>query len=291
MTAIAVMQLVEQGLINLDDPVSDHLSFFDPEYPSATSEPVTVAHLLNHSSGLPDNVPAAVGWLHLADEPAINQTEFVQDKLPSYDKLLFEPGSEGVYTNVGYYVLGALIEEVTGQGYEDYVGEHVLDPLGMTNTRFEFTDDMVANEGVGAHPLADPLTAFLPSGLIGPATEMARLAAAILNGGELEGDRILSENTVDTMLNDRHVRAGSSGRWDDMAGRYGDGFERGLGWHVVQDGDRRHDSHGGGGPAFATLMRLYEDENLAIVMLANGTNLADQELADAIADIDWSSSG
>lgn len=130
-----------------------------------------------------------------------------------------------------------------------------------------------------------------PSGLIGPAPEMARLAAAILNGGEPEGERILSENTVDTMLYDRHVQAGSSGQWDDMTGRYRDGFEQGLGWHVVQDGDRHHDSHSGGGPAFATLMRLYEDEDLAIVMLANRTNLADQELADAIVDIDWAPSG
>lgn len=75
-----------------------------------------------------------------------------------------------------------------------------------------------------------------------------------------------------------------------MAGRYGNGFEQGLGWRVVHDGDRNHDSHSGGGPAFTDLMRLYEREDLAIVMLANGTNLADQELADAIAVFDWAPS-
>ena len=61
--------------------------------------------------------------------------------------------------------------------------------------------------------------------------------------------------------------------------------------HGVQDGGRHHESHSGGGPTFATLMRLYEDEDLAIVMLPNGTNLADEELTDAIADIDWAPSG
>ena len=151
-TAIATMQLVDQGLITLDDPVSDHLSFFDPGYPSASSPAVTIADLLNHSSGLQQNVPAVIGWLHLEDEPALDQTEFLRDKLPSYDGLKFEPGTEGVYTNVGYYTLAGVIEQVTGQSYEQYVVEHVLDPLGMTNTRFEYTEAMRANEAVGAQP-------------------------------------------------------------------------------------------------------------------------------------------
>lgn len=319
-TAIATMQLVEQGLVDLDDPVSDHLPFFEPEYPSAASDPVTVAHLLNHSSGLPDNLPAVVGWVHLEDDPPLDQTEFLRDRLPDYDTLRFEPGSQGVYTNVGYYVLGALIEQVSGQSYEEYVVEHLLDPLAMTNTRFEYTETMVANEGVGAHPLADFLTTFMPfmsapwpsefvreydgghvwfnrflfdgnppSGLIGPAPEMARLGAAILNGGELDGVRILSRETVDAMLNERHVEPGSSGQWSDYTSRYGDDFVQGIGWRVVRDADRPHHSHGGGGPAFAALMRLYPDEGLGIIVLANGTNLEDHAIADAIASIDWSS--
>ena len=317
-TAIATMQLVEQGLVDLDDPVSDYLSFFEPKYPSASSEPVTVVQLLNHSSGLPDNVPAVVSWVHLDEEPALDQTGFLQDKLPSYDDLRFEPGSSAVYTNVGYYVLGGLIEQVTGQSYEEYVVEHVLEPLGMTNTRFEYTEAMVAHDGVGAHPLADFLTAFLPfmsapwpseyireydggnvwfnrflfdgsppSGLVGPAPEMARLGAAILNGGELDGARILSQETVDTLLNDRHVDVGSSSQWSDYTRRHGDDFVQGIGWRVVRDQGRLHHSHGGGGPAFAALMRLYPDEGLGIVLLANGTNLEDQRIADGIATIDW----
>jgi CubicO group peptidase (beta-lactamase class C family) len=315
-TAIAIMQLVEQDLIDLDDPVSDYLSFFEPEYPSASSEPVTVADLLNHSSGLQQNVPAVIGWLHLEDEPALDQTEFLRDKLPSYDKLKFEPGSEGVYTNVGYYTLAGVIAQVTGQSYEEYVVEHVLDPLGMVNTRFEYTDAMLANEGVGAHPMADIQTVFVPimdlpypfdyireyddgwiwferflfdgnapSGLIGPAPEKARLVAAILNGGELEGARILSEESVDTMLNERHVEAGSSPESDEYDGY--DEMKHGIGWFVVRDGDRLHHSHTGGGPGFAALMRLYPDEDLGIVILANGTNVEYDDIADAIADIEW----
>ncbi len=160
-TAVATMQLVEQGLINLDDPVSDYLSFFEPDYPSASSEPVTIANLLNHSSGLRDNMPEVFGWMHLEDEESVDQTELLRENLHRYDELMFEPGSKAVYTNTAYYTLGAIIEKVTGQTYEEYVIDHVLDPLGMVNTRFEYTESMRANEGVGAStPAGRPLSDY-----------------------------------------------------------------------------------------------------------------------------------
>lgn len=315
-TAIAIMQLVERGLIDLDDPVSDHLPFFNPEYPSASSEHVTVVNLLNHSSGLRDNLPEVFGWLHFEDEEAFDQTKLLRDNIARYDTLAFEPGSKGVYTNVGYMTLGALIEQVTGQSYEEYVVDHVLDPLGMANTRFEYTEAMRANEGVGMHPMADILTAFLPiamppwpfelirdyadgqiwlnpflfdanppTGLIGPAPDMARFVAAILNGGEFEGAPILSQRSVETMLNERHVEAGKSDQWSDSF--HFDEFVQGIGWKVIRDGGRLHHSHGGSGPAFTALMRLYPDEDLGIVILVNGTNLERQDIADAVATIEW----
>jgi CubicO group peptidase (beta-lactamase class C family) len=315
-TAIAIMQLVEQGLIGLDDSVADSLSFFEPEYPAGSSGLVTIANLLNHSSGLQQNVPRVIGLLHLEDEPALDQTDFLRDELPSYDSLGFAPGVEAVYTNVGYYTLAGVIEQVTGQGFEDYVVEHVLDPLGMASTRFAYSDVMLANEAVGSHPLADIQTIFIPvmslpwpfdyireyddgriwfnrflfdgnapSGLIGPAPEMARLVEAILGGGELDGARILSAESVDTLLNERHVEPGSSPEIEDYA-RYDDP-KQGIGWFVARDGDRVHHSHSGGGPGFAAYMGLYAQEGLGIVILSNGTNLKVFELADAIADIDW----
>jgi CubicO group peptidase (beta-lactamase class C family) len=315
-TAIATLQLVERGLIDLDDPVEEHLDFFDPEYPSESSPRVTIADLLNHSAGFPNNVPAVIGWLRHDGEPALDQTEFLRDRLPSYDDLGFEPGSEGRYTNVGYYTLAAVIEQATGLPYEDYVVDNVLDPLGMVNTRFEYSDAMIANAAVGAHPMADFLTVFIPvmdppwptsyirdydagwiwlerflfegnapTGLIGPAPDKARLVAMVLNGGELDGTRVLSEESVDTLLWDRHVVAGSSPEMEEYSG-YDDAVH-GLGWFVATDGERTFHDHSGGGPGFASYMRLYADEGLGIVILANGTNLAYLELADAIADIDW----
>jgi CubicO group peptidase (beta-lactamase class C family) len=295
----------------------EYLPFFDVEYPSADSQPVTIAHLLNHSSGLPDDIPACLGCVHLEDEPALNQTDLLRDeKLPSYNTLKFEPGSEGVYTNVGYHTLGVVIEQASGLSYEEYVERNILDPLGMANTRFEYTPVMTPNAAVGAHPMADFRTIFFPligspwpseyvrdyedgwawfnrflfdanppSGLIGPAPEMARLVTALLSGGELDGARILSEETVEMMLTERHITPGSSPQWGDF-GRFED-WEQGLGFKVVNDGGRVHHAHGGGGAAFRAFMRLYPAEELGIVMLVNGTNLDRQEIADAVADMEW----
>jgi len=316
-TAIAIMQLVERGLIDLDDPVSDYLAFFNPDYPSASSEPVTVVNLLNHSAGIPDNLPAGFSWLHFEGEEAFDQTQLLRDKIARYDTLAFEPGSKAIYTNVGYMILGALIEQVTGLSYEQYVVDNVLDPLGMVNTGFKYTEAMRANEGVGMHPLADFQTPILPtirppwpfdlirdyadgqvwfnrfffdstppSGLIGPAPEMARFLAAILNGGEFEGARILSQESVETMLNERHAEAGKGGQSAAYT-RIFDEFVQGMGWKVVRDGGRLHLSHGGGGAGFSTLMRLYPDEDLGIVILVNGTNVEHQDIANAIAEIEW----
>jgi CubicO group peptidase (beta-lactamase class C family) len=310
------MQLVEQGLINLDDPVSDYLSFFEPDYPSVSSEPVTIANLLNHSSGLRDNMPEVYGWMHLEDEESVDQTELLRKNLFRYDELMFEPGSKAVYTNTAYYTLGALIEKVKDQTYEEYVIDHVLDPLGMVNTRFEYTESMRANEGVGAHPMADLNTVFLsltdppwpsdyireydngwiwfnrylfdgnpPSGLIGPAPDMARFITAILNGGELDGTRILSQKSIDTMLSNRHVELVITAQTTDY-GQF-DEVVQGLGWKVVRDGGRLYYSHGGGGAGFKTLMRLYPDDDLGIGILGNGTKIEVQALADAVAEIEW----
>ena len=316
-TAIAVLQLVEQGVIELDDEVREYLPFFDVEYPSPDSQPVTIAHLLTHSSGLPDDIPACLGCVHLEDEPALNQTELLRDvKLPGYNTLKFEPGSRAVYTNVGYQTLGVVVEQASGLSYEEYVERNILDPLGMSNTRFEYTSTMTPSGAVGAHPMADFQTIFFPligspwpseyvrdyedgwawfnrflfdanppSGLIGPAPELARLVTALLNGGELDGARILSEETVEMMLTERHVTPGSSPQWGDFK-RFED-WKQGLGFKVVNDGGRVHYAHGGGGAAFRAFMRLYPDEELGVVILVNGTNLDRQEIANAVADMEW----
>jgi D-alanyl-D-alanine carboxypeptidase len=309
LTAVAIFQLQEQGMLNLDDPVHDYLPFFNVEYPSTSSTPVTIRHLLNHSSGLPDNVPAVVGWMHYEGQPAIDQTDFLEKVFPDYAKLQFEPGTQSVYTNVGYMVLGAIIEIVSGEPYEDYIRQHILQPLQMNRTDFIYTESMDTDVAVGMHPLLDIQSAFLPffygnrmsglirevkdgnlwfyrvlvdstppTGLIGPAQDLARFEAAIMNGGELDGTRILSEESIRIMTYDNYLSATNQ--------LMGQGTQ-GLGWKICGELENLCLEHSGGGPGFGNAVRLLPNQKLGFVLTANSTLVDQKGIMDLAMSMDW----
>lgn len=301
-TAVATLQLHEKGLLDVDDPVRRYLPFFEVDYPTPDSRPITIWHLLTHTAGLPDAGSEILGWIHYDGDPSVNQTELLKQKLPSYRRLVTEPGSEGRYTNIGYMVLAAVIEAVAGQPYEDYVAEHVLRPLGMTHTGFSYTPDLRAAEATGSHPvdlMTVPVSLTLdvkravrerargrlwfnhvypdqtgPSALIGSPRDMARFMTALLSEGELDGARILTPASIRAM-NRRYVDA-----TDSPAPVPGVGF--GLGWFHLREAGRVSLSHGGQGTGFVSMMRLYPQENLGIAVVANSTYLGRTFGLDAV---------
>lgn len=316
-TAIAVLQLYEQGQLDIDNPVADYLPFFEVQYPSESSETITIRHLLNHSSGLRNSGPEIVGWIHFDGDPEWNQTELITEKLSDYAELAYEPGSQGVYTNVGYMLLAAIIEATSGQTYQQYMIDHIFEPLGMDLTNWTYTEAMIANEATGAAPSLDLQALLLPlvmekekrealirekrdgilwfnhvytdqkgpTGPIGPPTDTARFIMAYLNGGELDGQRILSAESVAMLTNESHIVPGNT----PEAAEYKDYDEmyQGLGWAYVVEGDDFFIAHSGGGPGFAANMRLYPNRDLGMVILANGTYLPREEIFDLIASLDW----
>lgn len=292
-TAIAIIQLSERGKINLDEPVSNYLSFFEVEYPNVNSEEITIRHLLSHTSGLPDLIPALIGWVHYQDE-VLYQTDLLIQHLPNYNQIKFEPGSEAAYSNMGYLVLGAVIEAVAGQSYEAYIHEHILQPVGMQNTSFLYSPDLGDNEAFGSQPLINLYTPMLPflldmkaliseregaiwwlkrvyidvtpsTGLIGSTQEAAMLMQALFGKNDL-----LSEDSRLSML---------------PSGSQAEG--RPLGWAEYELGDRPWVQHQGGGPGFATIMRLYPQENLGILIMANGTQLNSVQLVELLSSLPW----
>lgn len=307
-TAIAILQLQEQGQLRLDDPVTLYLPDFAVQVP-AGSQPITIRHLLNHSAGLVDPVPAMLGWVHYQDE-LVDQTALLKRHLPNHQKLQFAPGSKASYSNLGYMVLGAVIEAVSGQPYADYVTDQILHPLGMTQTGFLYTPTMQAHEASGSQPVVHLYTPLLPflldtsalireragrtlwlnrvyidalpsSGLLGSAPDVARLLLAYLNSGELNGVRILSPQSVALMTAESQVL----GEGPNMAA-YAQG-RHGLGWYVIPEERRVRLQHHGGGAGFATTMRLYPEEKLGITILANSTDLDRDGIADRLAQINW----
>ena len=232
-TATAVMQLVEQGRVGLDDSVNPLVPAFGAVRQTI---PVTVRHLLSHSAGLAN--PPPVRWVHLAGSTPPDPDVFLARRLRRHRRLRAEPGQRSRYTNLGYLVLGQVITAVAGEPYADYVARNVLGPLGMTATGFEGgrapTEATVYQRA--PHGAGLLLRAVLPAGivgartgewvayrpfrlhgaayggLVGPVGDAARFLAAHLNGGAIDGARILTASTAERMR--QITMPGRPSTWD-----------------------------------------------------------------------------
>lgn len=296
-TAIAIMQLQEQGKLTLGDEVTKHLPWFEVNYPSNTSPKITIRDLLQHTAGLKNPIPAMIGWVHY-DDTTPNQTDVLKKYIPEFNSLEFEPGTKAVYSNSNYMVLGAVIEAASGQTYGAYITENILQPLGMTQTGFVYSPSMAEHEAAGSLPVVHFFTPLLPTlldtnalvrersgkllwlnriyieatpptGLIGPAFDVAKLMMAYLNRGTLNGELILLPESIATLTDTAPING------------------RGLGWAIDESNGERYLEHGGGGPGFAATMRLYPDSGIGIAILANGTDLDRDGLADLLRDITY----
>lgn len=140
-TQVAIGQLLQQGKLALDDTIRKHL----PGYPGPSADRITIQQLLTNTSGLGDTFGERY------DATPKDRLRALSDFLPlfSTDPLLFEPGTSRRYSNGGYVVLGLIIEKLNGQGYHDYVREHIFAPAGMTNSDAYPQDAVVPNRAVG----------------------------------------------------------------------------------------------------------------------------------------------
>ena len=141
-TSAVILQLVEQGKIKLDGHVTDYL----PDYRKDTGDRVTIHHLLNHTSGIPSYTDQP-GFFQNESRDNYTVAEFVK-KYASGD-LLFEPGSKFAYNNSAYFLLGAIIEKVTGKSYADAMKEHIFIPVGMTNSGYDLFSPIIPKRATG----------------------------------------------------------------------------------------------------------------------------------------------
>src|ERR1041385_1514912 len=141
-TSMLILQLVEQGKIKLDAKLSDYL----PDYRKDTGEKVTIHNLLTHTSGIPSYTGLPNFFQDVSRNP-YKVADFVK-KYASGD-LEFEPGSKFSYSNSGYFILGAIIERVTGKPYEQVLKENIFDPAGMKNTGYDHHDTIIPKRASG----------------------------------------------------------------------------------------------------------------------------------------------
>lgn len=195
-TWVSVMQLVEQGKLNLDADVNSYLDF---QIRPAFGKPVTLRNLMTHTGGFEEV------WrdiLFVDPKNKVSLREFLIDNQPNR---LFPPGTIAAYSNYGVGLAGYIVERVSGQPFEQYVREHIFSPLAMVHSGFEepLPGEIVPSQGYRAtneHPVGFEI--FLPppaGGISSTAADMGRFAQALLNGGEFEEKRILKPETVAAM--------------------------------------------------------------------------------------------
>ena len=290
-TALAVMQLVEAGKIELDAPVQRYLPWFCVAFPRSRISPprsrvkdlqastetpalaperstgasVTVRHLLNQTSGL----PALAGELILADFDNRPDATECQVRALSTLRLDHLPGEQCEYSNLNYNILGLIVEAASGESYADYIHAHIFSLLGMRHSYTVSTDAKQNGLAMGhRHWFSIPFPApdlpvplgSLPSGqLISCVEDMAHYLIAHLNGGCYADQHILSEAGIDQLHRGvkEYVAMGISG------GFYG------MGWFDIDLGQTKIYSHSGNVPDFSAFMALVPGQKKGIVMLLN----------------------
>ena len=140
-TAAIILQLVEEGLIDLDDPITKYLN----NYPADQGERVTIHHLLTHTSGIP-NYTSLSDFLEFTRDP-YEPNSFIT--VFSELDLEFEPGSQFNYSNSGYFLLGVIIEHVTGKPYDEVLNDRLLEPLDLSDTGYQHHGDIIEHMASG----------------------------------------------------------------------------------------------------------------------------------------------
>lgn len=141
-TSMIILKLVQEGKLKLDGRITDYL----PDYPKKTGDKITIHHLLTHTSGIPGYTEFPNFFRDFSRNPSTPQA-FVRFFADS--ALLFEPGAKFSYSNSGYFLLGVIIEKVTGRPYERILQEYILDPLNMKNTGYDHHDTILKKRARG----------------------------------------------------------------------------------------------------------------------------------------------
>jgi CubicO group peptidase (beta-lactamase class C family) len=266
-TAIAVMQLQEQGLVDLDAPANDYLRAYRLTPADAGFRPATVRHLLTHTSGVPE-------VLHPWDvlRPDFGESVEIGGPLPSLGELCrsglpvnAEPGTRFIYSDYGFATLGQIVEDVSGQPFDIYLREHIFDPLGMEGTDLNRSRKVTARLATGYKLGSRGAKAIVDRQWVTPGAssiystprDMARYLSALLGGGSNEHGSVLERETMATMFEPNYqpdVRLPGIGL---------SFFRFDIGGHLAVE-------HGGILPGFNSQIFAAPDEGVAVMAFTNG---------------------
>jgi CubicO group peptidase (beta-lactamase class C family) len=260
-TAAIIMQLENEGKLSLND----HLEKYFPGFPNGNK--ITIEHLLTHTSGLHNYTDDTVltGKADVTKNYSRDEMLKILKKYPAD----FEPGTKWSYSNSGYSMLGYIIEKVTRKPYEKVVRERILQPLGMTNSGFDFTHlkNKQRSKGyfsvgdvINPAPVVDSTIAYSAGALYSTVDDLLKWERAIFT------DKILPQSA-----------------WKKVFTPYKNNY--GYGWGIGNSYDREYMAHSGGIHGFSSYILRYPQDQLVVIMLDNAMGSSLTTMARQLAAI------
>lgn len=257
--AAGIMLLVQDGKISIDDNISKFL-----EGTPDTWKPITIRHLLTHTSGIVREAPG-FDPLKIQNDADVIKTAY---PLP----LRFTPGEKYEYCNVGYFTLAEIISKVSGKPWGDFLHERVFAPLGMNSTRTTNMTTLVPNRASGyiwrngKFENASIYFALRPSGaFLSTVLDLAKWDAA------LEAGQLLKPSTLEQM-------------WTPVKLNNGKSHPYGFGWELDPVAGHKLVNHGGSLPGFRAQFARFVADKVTVVVLTNGDNANAAAIANGVAD-------
>jgi CubicO group peptidase (beta-lactamase class C family) len=260
-TATAVMMLVEEGKLSLDDKITKYF----PDGPEAWQK-ITVRHMLTHTSGMTDY-----------PQDFDLRRDYAEDDLYQRIKpipLAFQPGEKWSYSNLAYVMLGILIHKVSGKFYGDFLQERIFKPLEMTTARLISESDIVPNRAAGYRVangqlknqdwVSPSLNTTADGALYLTIYDMAKWDAALYT------EKLLKKSSLEQM-------------WTPVKLNDGKTHPYGFGWALGQVRGHRVIEHGGAWQGFKAQISRYVDDKLTVIVLANQIRTNQSKLAHGVA--------
>ena len=258
-TGIAIMQLVEQGKIDLQDSITKYI----PDYPTQ-GYIITIEHLLTNTSGIKD-----FGVMEQLN-PTVWRVDYAPKDFIEFfknEKMDFAPGTKFNYSNSGFYLLGYMIEKVSGMSYEEYVEKNIFEPAGMTNSSFNHYNKIVKNRvkgyvkgenGFENCEYVSPTIFYSAGGLLSTIDDFNKFYQALTSYKLLSKENLAKAWTSYTLQNGKKTGYG-----------YGIQIRKIDGYQTV--------SHAGGGVGFYTQQWYFPEFDAHFIMYTNCENYAEKD--------------
>jgi CubicO group peptidase (beta-lactamase class C family) len=271
-TSTAVMQQVEAGNLDLDTDVREYLANSIVEIPDDYDESITLRHLLTHTAGFDERL--YLGMIAPGPDEIQPLDENLDEHMPPRIR---PPGETNQYSNAGMTLAGHIVEEVSGGTFDEYIENHIFEPLGMERSTYDYPEALQPDTATGHESIPGPATPVdiwhlndrPAGGLRSTANDISQFMIAHLDEG---GDILSSETTGEMHSSQFRAHEGISGS--------------AIGWIEHQVGDRRGLHHGGQWIGFSSLLYLLPDEEFGVFVAANhGSGIYTQyQFVEALLD-------